>query len=393
MRPQFSCTGIRTHTRQMISRRITRSPFTTSTNHPLPQHESVEKELSYIVSKFPPVAHAFAYGSGVFPQSAKTSTGSSVHPNAPQAITQMQGGNQKMIDFIFGVSCAEEWHERNLQQNPHHYGALGSLGKRAVARVQELGAGVCFNPFVAVNGTLIKYGVVSIDTLCRDLTTWDTLYLAGRLQKPTRTLYVDPRVQEGNQANLSSAVNVALLLLPETFVERDLYATIAGISYLGDPRMSVGGDDPRKVQNMIEHQLDDFRILYSPHLSGLDNVSNMGSRDKLQQCMDPLVRGRIIRNLPSAFREILYSGYPKKYGTALDAHKYKLQEVDMSPHCTIDARIAGDNCLPQQVHQAIRKTVRWPSFAQSIKSAVSAGITRSWRYAREKSRKAVLGTR
>ncbi|GKZ27509.1 mitochondrial translocator assembly and maintenance protein 41 [Aspergillus brasiliensis] len=393
MRPQFSCTGIRTHTRQMISRRITRSPFTTSTNHPLPQQVSVEKELSYIVSKFPPVAHAFAYGSGVFPQSAETSTGSSVHPNAPQAITQIQGGKQKMIDIIFGVSCAEEWHGHNLQQNPHHYGALGSLGKCAVARIQELGAGIYFNPFVTVNGTLIKYGVVSMDTLCRDLTTWDTLYLAGRLQKPTRTVYGNPRVQEVNQVNLSSAVNVALLLLPETFVERDLYATIAGISYLGDPRMSVGGDDPRKVQNMMEHQLDDFRRLYSPYLSGMENVSSIGYQGKLQQCMDPVVRGRIVRNLPSAFRENLYSNYCKKYNTASDAQNCNSEELYKSAHCTTDIRIAGDTCLPQQIQQAIRKTVQWPSFGQSIKSAVTAGVARSWRYAREKRRKATLGTR
>jgi translocator assembly and maintenance protein 41 len=59
-------------------------------------------------------------------------------------------------------------------------------------------------------------------------------------------------VQKANQENLTSAINVALLLLPETFTEQDLYATIAGISYMGDPRMSVGGDDPQKIQNMIK---------------------------------------------------------------------------------------------------------------------------------------------
>lgn len=393
MRPKVLRTGIRTRTCQMIPSKNRFSPFTTSTNHAVSQQELFEEELNYIVAKFPPVAHAFAYGSGVFPQSAKASTGPSVHENAPLAITQMQGGNQKMIDFILGVPCAEEWHGLNLQQNPHHYGALGKLGKRAIARVQELGAGVYFNPFVTINGVLIKYGVISMDTLCQDLATWDTLYVAGRLQKPTRTLCDDPLVQKANQVNLSSAIKLALLLLPETFAEQDLYATIAGISYLGDPRMSVGGDDPRKVQNMIEHQLDDFRKLYSTLLGDMNNVSSVGSPGRLQQCMDPSVRGSIIRSLPSAFRRKLYFGYRKRYSTALDAHSSSSRGRKSLPHCTLDFNIAGDTGLRQQVEQAIRKTVRWPSFTQSIKSAVTAGIARSWRYAREKRRKAVLGTR
>ena len=32
----------------------------------------------------------------------------------------------------------------------------------------------------------VKYGVISTAALQRDLETWDTLYIAGRLQKPVR---------------------------------------------------------------------------------------------------------------------------------------------------------------------------------------------------------------
>lgn len=31
---------------------------------------------------------------------------------------------------------------------------------------------------------VIKYGVISMDQLKRDLREWDSLYVAGRLQKP-----------------------------------------------------------------------------------------------------------------------------------------------------------------------------------------------------------------
>ncbi|PYH35362.1 Mmp37-domain-containing protein [Aspergillus neoniger CBS 115656] len=158
-------------------------------------------------------------------------------------------------------------------------------------------------------------------------------------------------IRQADQVKISSAIKVALLLLPETFDERDLHVTIAGISYLGDPRMSFGGDDPRKVQNVIEHQL-----------GGLDYVSSVGFHPRMQQFVDPSVRGRIVRDFP----------------------------IEELPHYTLDVRLAMDTGLRQEVHQAIQQTVGWPSFTQSIKSAVTAGVARSWRYAGGKRRKAAL---
>ncbi|KAK5937376.1 Mitochondrial translocator assembly and maintenance protein 41 [Knufia obscura] len=382
-------------------------------------NEEFKEALRQILWKFrAPIRYAFAYGSGVFPQSAQAQTGTSLHPNPPEAITKVQGGNQKVIDFIFGVSFSQHWHSLNLQEHKDHYSGLGYLGSYAVSKIQDsIGAGVYFNPYVTVNGTLIKYGVVNIDTLCKDLSEWNTLYLAGRLQKPVKILRDNPSVRLANQVNLISAVRVALLLLPENFTEQQLYSTIAGISYKGDPRMSVGGDDPKKVANIVKYQLENFRRLYAPLVDNLPNISfndnrtkNAGWLDdpsvnaKLQQNMDPVTRGHMVRRLPQAFRKKLYFEYQSKFKIPRREFNEMMEQTrDEDPDRIrkreggpFERRIAEDDDdggLATEVGQVIEKTIRWPSITQSLKGIFTAGASRSWRYAWEKRAKAKAGAK
>lgn len=380
-------------------------------------NEEFKEALRQILWKFrAPIRYAFAYGSGVFTQSNVSSSSTNLHSSPPAAITKVQTGGQKMIDFIFGVSYSQHWHSLNLQEHRNHYSALGSLGSYAVSKIQDsFGAGVYFNPYVTVNGTLIKYGVVNIDTLCKDLSEWNTLYLAGRLQKPVKILRDNPSVRLANQVNLISAVRTALLMLPEDFTEQDLYAMIAGISYMGDPRMSVGGDDPRKVMNIVQNQLPNFRRLYAPLIDNLPNISFNDSscsnpdwfedpsvNAKLTQNMDPVTRGHMVRRLPSAFRAKLYFEYQSKFGIprgefnelmakTKDEDPDRIRRREGGP---FEQRIATDaegGGLREEVRQVIEKTVRWPSFTQSVKSVLTAGVGRSWRYAAEKRAKAKAG--
>merc|ERR1712003_392127 len=48
-----------------------------------------------------------------------------------------------------------------------------------------------------------------------------------------------------------------------------LFQCIAGLSYIGDPRLDVGGEDPEKVKKLVhgnKGQLSRFQNLYYPSL-------------------------------------------------------------------------------------------------------------------------------
>jgi mitochondrial translocator assembly and maintenance protein 41 len=373
-------------------------------------NDEFKEALRQILWQFrAPIRYAFAYGSGVFPQSKPSITPSSetsVHEKAPLAVEQAQGGNPKMIDFIFGVSYTQHWHSLNLQQHRSHYSALGSLGSGAVTSVQEKwGAGVYFNPYVTVDGTLIKYGVVNLDTLCSDLSEWTTLYLAGRLHKPVKILRDDPRVRLSNQVNLLSALRTALLLLPPSFTEQELYGTIASISYMGDPRMVLPTENPSKVANIVGNNLPNFRRLYAPLIDNLPNVqfndskcsdpewaADASANVRLAQDMDPIRRGNMVRRLPKAFRSKLYFQYQSKFQIP-QLEFNKMLEAASDEDATkinrregggFERRIASEPDLRAEVRGVIKRTIGWPSTSQSVKSFITAGIRRSWRYMGEK---------
>ena len=380
------------------------------------QHMLINQEfkeaLRQILWQFrAPIRYAFAYGSGVFPQGTGSATSKpSIHPSPSPAITAAQHGQGKMIDLIFGVSHTQHWHSLNLSQHRDHYSFIGSLGSGFLSRVQDgWGAGVYFNPYITVNGSLIKYGVVNLDTLCKDLSEWQTLYLAGRLQKPVKILRDDPRVRLANQINLISALRTALLLLPSSFSERQLYHTIAGLSYMGDLRMSLRTENPQKVDNIVTNQIVNFRRLYAPLVADLPNIQFTDSRcnrsgwqedvhvdASLSQDMDPFKRGNMVRRLPKAFREKVYFEFQRRYQIPqLEFNRMMEESNDEDPTRIkrrqggpFEQRIAADEeGLKEILPLVIKQTIRWPSTSQAIKGVVTTGVSKSVRYVREKADK------
>jgi translocator assembly and maintenance protein 41 len=118
---------------------------------------------------YAPIRFALAYGSGAYTQNGYD--------------TEQQKAT--MVDLIFGVTHPEHWHSLNVRQNPSHYSCLKTFGVKAITYTQEkIGGRIYYNTDLVVNGIRIKYGVVSMHHLERDLLEWETMYLAGRMQKP-----------------------------------------------------------------------------------------------------------------------------------------------------------------------------------------------------------------
>lgn len=300
--------------------------------------------LAAIIDQFEePVDYAVGYGSGVF----------------SQGLAQRNSNTQ--IDLILGVKDPEKWHTKNIRANPSHYSGLKYLGPSFVSLIQDkLGAGVYFNPFCTINGLKVKYGVVSIDRMLDDLENWRTLYLAGRMHKPVQILRSEDRIGHAQKINLISAMSLALMLLPKTFSERDLYMKITSISYMGDVRMAIA-ENPRKVQNIVDNQFKHFRRLYGPIMKNFE-LDITGSIDPLSS-LGPEAKGAAFEHNGSfdTLRKTLPAYFEKK-----------LSKTPFSQ---------------QLVTSAVRNTVKWPSFTQSLKGVLTAGIGRSAAYSLEKLKK------
>jgi len=291
---------------------------------------------SLIHDVFPPVLHAFGYGSGVFVQ-------------------QKDEKERKMIDLILVVDDAQVFHADLMKRHSHHYSLSCRLGGPSFcARVQNgFGAKVFFHAFVEAKGKFIKYGIVEKKHVLDDLTNWSYLYIAGRLHKPTLSLILDDEVTEAQiSANLPGALAASILLLDEKETNKaslsTVFQSIAQISYSGDPRMDVGGEDPDKVNKLVhgnDGQMERFRLLYQP---ALDDFSQRGL-------------------LSFNSTEVEWDAAP-------------LRHV-LPPRLTI---------ATTRLQPALSSTVREAARAQSFKGIVTVGLAKSAQYAFAKFSKGLL---
>ena len=313
-----------------------------------------EELLQKIVSNFPAgISLALAYGSGIFNQKDNVCS-------------------KNMLDFVFVLEDALQWHEQNLQRHPSHYSFVKSLGVNAVVYLQDrYGAGLYYNTLVPMEGRTIKYGTVNRKNFLVDLNEWVWLYLAGRLHKPVRIIHQGPGFSSAMEQNLYSAVNAALLCLPESFTEEELYLNVGGLSYAGDLRMIIG-ENKNKVQNIVLPNVESFRSMYHPVLSKFGEIHFDPSSRLYKQSIDAAVTYSRMLALPKNLQRKIVQQVASK-ANALSVVEVALGEVSKDKiRCS------------ELVRKGISSIVRTSSVTQSLKGVLSAGTWKTLLYSSQK---------
>ena len=311
--------------------------------------------FSRALGRFPETSRciSFAYGSGVFQQ---------VGHNPPK-------GN--MTDLILAVNDPLEWHKENIAMNPSDYaGLMRSLGPKMITEMQtRWGARLFFNTLIPFEDGKIKYGVISRSDLVADLLDWDSLYAAGRLQKPVKILEKPTKTDDADlhlalRMNLASSIHAALLLLPDRFSEETFYNTITGLSYAGDFRMFVGGEDKNKVSNIVQANIPHFRSLYAKQLQNMSQFVNIDQNSReIEQDVGPAGRHHHFTMLPKNLqgRLVMVWNEDGRYRDVEDVLRAAAFERD-----------SGD-----LLNTCLEKVVWLPSITQALKGIITAGVSKS----------------
>ena len=296
-----------------------------------------------------PFLSAFAYGSAVF--------------NQHQA--EARGNNAKMIDYLVVVEDNEltKWHRQNRLINPQDYPFVGRI---ALENFHLFDGSVYYIPDVQVSSqgaNRIKYGVVGWDVLRRDLYSWNSLFLAGRLQKPTiRYDSGDALINEAMEFNLISALRVSLLQLSnhDHFDFNHILHKIVALSYTNDPRLLLA-ESPRKVENIVRGQREELEAMY------LEKYETAYGGCRLK---DPAVKLGLLANLPFTLKcelQLLDPLYPDLW------------------------RIALSEETPRLVTEAVGRIVRRSAWRQMALGAISTPVGKAFRYALRKMSKRLGG--
>ena len=375
---------------------MTSSSHTDSSSPLNPRRRAVYH--SHVLRRLPKFASAFAYGASI------------LTPNIPS----------QMLDYIIVVDDARAWHEANMRLNPSHYSrVLRFFGASAVDAVSNtIGVGVHFNAYVdietpnleAFKQTRYKYGIVERRTIERDVEGWDNLFLAGRMQKPyERVMGVREEEEDDDdndddnglaldalngKKNKRAALAYALLVSrgsgkskgTTTVEERDLYETIANLSYDGDIRHVFGAEDAQKARRIVDGSFEKMREWYEESFrdfrDSLDVIDydvdlDSNSLSSSSSSSSPSQKPRVLTHdhSPQATRKLLAMLPPPFLETMVAGDLRKLDMVSREANAEIIAR---------SIRETSRDIVRKSSLRQSISAALTTDVVKVVTYAYQK---------
>ena len=314
-----------------------------------------------LLSDFPEVILAFAYGSAVFAQDDNADA------------------KNNMLDIVLVVDDTLEWHEANMKINRSHYSAVARVfGPELISSLQDdFGANMYFNTMVPWNGRIMKYGVISKKLLVDDLVNWMSLYVSGRLHKPVKFLgFLPSDICSVLNVNLNHALSTSLLCLPDQFLDEELFLHVTNLSYAGDFRMLIG-EHKNKVSNIVMPNMEHFRKLYYPLLHHDDSICvdkniihqkcDVGTRYERLICLPWNLKSRIVNWRMSGLR---FQPFNLPSNEMQDAILYSLAH-DREKTSELAAK-------------GTRSIVRRTSVSQSLKGIITAGMLKSFVYSGKK---------
>ena len=310
---------------------------------------------------YPATRLTLVYGSGAFAQSGRS--------------------KGKMLDIVFAVADPTKWHTENIRTNPSHYSVFARhASKSFLHKLQKAAAGVYYNPFVKLEGWdgLVKYGVISVDDLKKDLEEWSTLYVSGRMHKPVMLLDICSELNIASSLNLDSSVRTALLLLPEAFNLIELFRCITGISYKGDIRMGIA-EDSKKIDNIVRGNYTAFKHLYNYKLFGTFNhCLHINTSDDVIQDKSIQRTKHHLQRLPYNLLNRLANniGWTDYY--------YRTLPLEEFIQVTTDKHLED---LHAQLELTLEHIIATTSLYQSAKGILTAGLWKSTVYSFQKIKK------
>ena len=183
--------------------------------------------------------------------------------------------------------------------------------------------------------------------------------------------------------NLEAALHTALLLLPPKFSERDLYVSIAGLSYTGDPRFTIGAESSSKVNDLVDGNFDGFRALYQTAIDRSDWVERVSDTNRAGPSSNITPR-----------RHYMFCRSDKwttaRVGTEADGSSGEILAClpqNLRRHMSDAQREDLDGQLSVGVTSALARIVKRTMLVQNLKNVVAAGISNSLRYLLAKLRK------